>query len=150
MGNESKTMPDDNIIEKAAPWDIHDRTEEYALRAIKLFRYLKRKPREDGMIIGRQYLRSATSIGANMVEADSAESGRDFVHKCNIALKEAKESRYWLRLLVRGEIVTPKRLSDLAEETDEIIAVIASIIVKTKKTMTNSKCKMQNEEEKRR
>lgn len=115
------------------PQDIYERTEDYALRAIKLFRYLKRKRDEDGMIIGRQYLRAATSIGANMVEADSAESRKDFIHKCNIALKEAKECRYWLRLLTRAEIVKPNRLAELVDETQQITLVLASIVLKAKR-----------------
>lgn len=113
--------------------DIYERTEDYALRAIKLFRYLKKRRDEDGMIIGRQYLRAATSIGANMVEADSAESRKDFIHKCSIALKEAKESRYWLRLLIRGQIVPPGRLESLVDETGEIVGVLTGIIVKAKR-----------------
>lgn len=121
------------MVRSQAERDIYDRTEEYALRAIKLFRHLKRKRDEDGLIIGRQYLRAATSIGANMVEADCAESKKDFIHKCTIALKEARECRYWLRLLTRAEIVKSARLAGLADETQQIASVLATIVLKAKR-----------------
>jgi len=85
------------------------------------------------LIIGRQYLKSATSIGANIEEAQSGESRADFIHKYSIAQKESKESLYWLRLLEASEIVPKKRLSPLIKETEEIISIITSIIVNTKK-----------------
>ena len=113
--------------------DILGRAEPYALRASKLFRYLRAQKDEAGWIIGRQFLRAGTSIGANLVEADAAETRKDFVHKCRIALKETRECGYWLRLLQRAEIVRPKRLSELLDETEQLIAINVSIIMKTKR-----------------
>ncbi len=86
-----------------------------------------------GKVIGRQYLRSATSIGANIHEAQSGESRADFIHKLSIAQKEARESLYWLRLLEESDTVTKSRLQPLIKETDEIIAIITKIIVNSKK-----------------
>ncbi|MUG97731.1 four helix bundle protein [Scytonema sp. UIC 10036] len=117
-------------------WDIRERTVEYALRAIKLFQYIKGQKDEAGHIIGKQYLRSATSIGANIQEAQSGESKADFIHKLTIAQKEARESLYWLRLLAKSNIVTTERLNLLMQENEEIIAIITAIIVKTKKHKT--------------
>ena len=112
--------------------DILGRTEQYSLRAIQLFRYLRRQKAEDGWVVGRQLLRSATSVGANLVEADAAETRKDFVHKCRLALKEARESGYWLRLLLLAEIVESHRLASLLSETEQLISILVRIIVNTK------------------
>jgi len=85
-----------------------------------------------GWIIGKQYLRAATSIGANVEEAQSGESRADFIHKYSIAQKEARESLYWLRLLAQSGLVPSNRLASLIKETEEIIAVITAIIVSAK------------------
>ncbi len=118
---------------KKEPRNIRERAFEYALRAIILYQHLQEKKDGAGWIIGKQYLRSATSIGANIEEAQSGESRADFVHRLSIAQREAKESLYWLHLLATSEIVLPDRLSILIRETEELIAVITSIIVNTKK-----------------
>ena len=114
---------------------IYDRTADYALRAVKLYRYLQKRSDGVALVLGKQYFRAATSIGANLVEAKSGESRRDFVHKCCIAQKEARESKYWLTLLLKSETVPPSRLTALLEETDVIIAILARIILTTKKNI---------------
>lgn len=113
--------------------DIRDRTAEYALRAVKLYRYLLRRRDGVGLVIGKQFLRSATSIGANLIEAQAGESRKDFIHKCSIAQKEARESKYWLELMLKAEIVRIDRLKPLIDETNQIIAILTAIIVKTKR-----------------
>ena len=115
------------------PADIRERTLQYSLRAIKLFRYLQRQRDAVALILGKQYLRSATSIGANLIEAQAGESRRDFVHKCSIAQKEARESKYWLTLLGMADVVKSSHLDDLIRETDELIAILTAIIVNTKR-----------------
>jgi len=77
-------------------------------------------------------MRSATSIGANIEEAQSAESRADFIHKYSIAQKEARESLYWLRLIDRSATVKAASLVALLKETDELVAVITAVIVSTK------------------
>lgn len=119
--------------EKAGQRDIRERVFHYALRAIKLYQTLEKKRDGAGWILGKQYLRAATSIGANIEEAQHAESRADFIHKFSIAQKEARESLYWLRLLARAGIVASERLGDLIQETEEIAAIIGAIIVSTKK-----------------
>ncbi len=107
---------------------------QYAVRAVKLFRHLQ-KPRDGAAsVIARQYLRSATSIGANLIEAQSGESRRDFVHKCAIAQKEAREAKYWLLLMLKSELATTAQLERLIDETDQLIAIVTTIIVKTKRS----------------
>ncbi len=114
--------------------DIRIRAMQYAVRAIKLYRHLSRLKDDVAAVIGKQYLRSATSIGANLVEGLSGESRKDFIHKYSIAQKEARESLYWLNLLVLGEVVPEKRVKELTDETNEIIAILTTIIVKSKAT----------------
>lgn len=113
--------------------DLLTRTEQYALRGIKLFRHLRKLKSEDAWIMGRQYFRAATSIGANLVEADAAETRKDFIHKCGISLKEARECGYWLQLMLLAEVVKPKRLAPLLDETSQLIAVLVTIVVRAKK-----------------
>ena len=114
------------------PKDIRKRSFQYALRAIRLYQFLQKGKDGAGWILGKQYLRAATSIGANVEEAQSGETKADFIHKYGIAQKETKESHYWLRLMADSEVVPAKRLSPLMRETEELYAVITAIIVKSK------------------
>jgi four helix bundle protein len=114
------------------PREILARSFAYALRAIKLYQYLQHRKDGAGWILGKQYLRAATSIGANIEEAQAGESRSDFIHKLGIAQKEARESRYWLHLLAESGIVGKEKLQPLRRETEELIGVITAIIVNTK------------------
>ena len=120
-------------MKEKKPKDIRKRTFEYSLRAIKLYQSLQEGKDSAGWVISKQYLRSATAVGANMEEAQAGESRKDFIHKCSISLKEAKESLYWLRLLAESGIIAAKWVEPLILETEELVAVIAKIIVNTKK-----------------
>ena len=105
---------------------------DYAVRAVEVFRHLKVSGDDACRICARQYLRSATSIGANLIEARSGESRRDFIHKCAIAQKEARESLYWLELMARSNLIPRVRLTPLIEETNELLSIITAIIRKAK------------------
>ncbi len=105
----------------------------YALRAIRLFQHLTSRKEGVAWIVGKQFLRSATSIGANLVEAQAGESRADFIHKCSIAQKEARESACWLTLMVRSDLVPETKVSPLLAETSEIVAILTAILVNTKK-----------------
>jgi four helix bundle protein len=83
--------------------------------------------------MSRQLMRSATSIGANLEEADAGQSRADFVSKCTISLKEARESLYWLRLL-HATNKTDERGESLIHECDRIVAVLTTIVKNTKGT----------------
>jgi four helix bundle protein len=115
--------------------DIEERSMQYAVRAIRLFRHLKSLQDEVASILGRQYVRSATSVGANLIEARGGESKRDFIHKCALAQKEAREFLYWLNLLARAEIVSSDQLAPMVQENNELIAIITAIIRNTRKGM---------------
>jgi four helix bundle protein len=118
---------------EAQPREIRARSFTYALRAVKLYQYLQKQKDGAGWILGRQYLRAATSIGANIEEAQAGESRADFIHKLGVAQKEARESLFWLRLLAQSQIVPQARIVPLMQETEELVAVITSIFVSTKR-----------------
>ena len=128
---EKKTSPAKH------PREILARSFDYALRSIKLYQYLQHRKDGAGWILGKQYLRAATSIGANIEEAQAGESRSDFIHKLGIAQKEARESRYWLHLLAESGIVGKEKLQPLRRETEELIGVITAIIVNTKSHESN-------------
>ena len=115
---------------RTTKFDIGERTITYSLRIIKLYREV----RKDcvGAILARQLLRSGTSIGANVHEAQGGQSKADFVPKISIAHKETRESAYWLRLIERAEIIRGKRLSSLSDETDQLIKILSSILLTAK------------------
>jgi len=111
--------------------DIRDRAFEFAVRVVRLSDFLNGNGGVS-KILGYQVLRSGTSIGANLEEAEGGHSRADFSAKCSIALKEARETRYWLRLLVSSGIVSEESLRELVEETEEITAILTSIAAKSK------------------
>ena len=89
----------------------------------------------DGIVTAtlmKQLLRSGTSIGANVEEAQGSESKRDFVHKYSIAVKEARETHYWLRLLASTEILPGSRLEPLTNEANELVAILTTICKKNR------------------
>lgn len=118
---------------KTQPATIRERSFSYALRAINLYRYLQKQRDGAGWILAKQYLRAACSIGANVEEAQSGESRADFVHKLGIAHKEARECLYWLHLLVESRTVPRNKLGSLIKETGELIRMLSSIILTTKR-----------------
>lgn len=115
--------------------DICHRTFALALRVVKLCQYLDEQS-GSFKTLGNQLLRSGTSIGANVEEAQAAQSKADFVSKMNIALKEARETHYWLRLLVASQLVPETRLLGLQTETEEVTRIIGAIIANSKKNNT--------------
>lgn len=117
---------------------ITDRTFDFAVRVVNLCKILDDKPGV-ARTLSKQLIRSGTSIGANVEESQAAQSSADFVHKLEIALKEARETRYWLRLLMAVELFPESRLLPLLNESEELIKIIASIVVKTKRNRNNSK-----------
>ena len=82
--------------------------------------------------LANQLLRSGTTVGANVEEAQGAESKRDFAHKYSIACKEARETHYWLRLLAASGVVAEDRLTPLTAEANELVAILTSIVKKSK------------------
>ncbi|MBI4620367.1 MAG: four helix bundle protein [Desulfobacterales bacterium] len=116
--------------------DIVERSVAYSLRIINLYHELEKD--SVGRILWKQLLRSGTSIGANVHEAQGAQSKADFISKMSIAHKEARESAYWLRLLQESELIPPDRLRDLSDETDQLIKILSSILITAKRNKQNS------------
>ena len=116
------------------PEDIRTRSFQYGLRAIRFYRFLQKGKDGAGWILGKQYLRAACSVGANLEEAQASESRADFIHKLGIAQKEARESLYWLRLLSESELVAKVKLTPLLRETEELVSVLTAIVVNAKQT----------------
>jgi four helix bundle protein len=120
------------------PTPITDRTFNFAVRVLNLWKVLDETPGVS-RTLSKQLLRSGTSIGANVEESQAAQSTADFVSKLEIALKEARETRYWIRLLIASELIPESRLLPLLAEISELIKVIAAIIVKTKQNRQSQK-----------
>ena len=137
MDSRNSSVGEEGTSAGKHPHEILARSFVYALRAIKLYQYLQHRKDGAGWILGKQYLRAATSIGANIEEAQAGESRSDFIHKLGIAQKEARESRYWLHLLAESGIVGKEKLQPLRRETEELIGVITAIIVNTKSHESN-------------
>ena len=110
--------------------DLRYRTKHFALRIIKLYASLPRVA--VAQTLGRQLLRSGTSVGANYREACRARSNAEFVSKLGESLKELEETSYWLELLGDSGTIRPNRLTLLSGETSELIAIFISISKKVR------------------
>jgi four helix bundle protein len=106
--------------------EFKDRTKKFALRVIKAVEALPRK--QTAQVIGKQLLRSGTSVGANYRSACRAKSTADIIHKLSIVEEEADESLFWMELLIEAELMPKAKLGSLMAEADEIIAMIVSSI----------------------
>jgi len=106
-------------------FDLEDRLLDFAARIIRVSESMK--PTPAGRHVGDQLLRSGTSPFANHGEAEGAESLNDFVHKLRICYKELRESRRWMRLAQRADLLDqPERLTPLLDEADELIRIFAA------------------------
>ena len=110
---------------------IQNKSFEFALSIIELYKKLQH---EREYVISKQLIRSATSVGANIEEATAAQSKRDFAHKMSISSKEARETRYWIRLLERSQLVKGNYQPYLNDIT-EIIRILTSIVKTTQKDL---------------
>jgi four helix bundle protein len=122
-------------METKKPRDIKERTFAFALEIVRLCQRLE-KHSNVFQILGKQLLRSGTSIGSNVEEAQAGQSMADFVSKYAIALKEARETLYWLRLIRASDSSKADQLDSLIQEAEELSRIIGSIIVSTKKGKT--------------
>ena len=113
--------------------DLRTRTSDYALRIIRLYASLPKTT--EAQVMGKQVLRSGTSIGAHYREGHRGKSDADIVNKFQTALQELDETDYWLELLVRSKVVPAEKLEELREETNELLAIFVTIVTKIKKRM---------------
>ena len=107
---------------------IKDKTKSFALRIIKLYKYLTLFSDMKEYVMSKQVLRSGTSIGANVKEALRGQSRADFRAKMNIALKEASETEYWLELLHESDYITEEQFLSIIADNIEIIKILTSIV----------------------
>ena len=119
-----------------------DKSFIFAVRIVKLYKYLCSKKKE--YVLSKQLLRSGTSIGANINEAQDAQSKNDFISKLSISLKEARETKYWIELLRETDYLTDKEANNILEDLIEVIKLLVSIIKTTKENILNGKFKMEN------
>jgi len=120
------------VKETQVPQDIKERTFSFALEIVRLCRNFDSRSRSLQILV-QQLLRSGSSVGANVEEAQAGQSRADFISKYSIALKEARETLYWLRLLdALGELPDDSSRF-LLKEADEIARILATIIVRAKK-----------------
>ncbi|WP_343221740.1 four helix bundle protein [Persicirhabdus sediminis] len=110
-----------------AEFDISQRSFDFAVRIVKLCQFLEKQsgvPRT----LANQLLRSGTSIGANIEEAQAGQSKADFIAKMSISRKEARETLYWIKLLEATELVTSDKIEGLKTEADEVVRILTSIV----------------------
>ena len=112
--------------------DIKKRTKDFALRVIRMVESLPKG--KTGDVIGRQLLRSGTSVGANYRAACRAKSPADFISKIGTVEEEADESIFWMELLIESGLIHERLLEDLMREANELVAIIVSSINTVRKT----------------
>jgi four helix bundle protein len=110
-------MKEDNLIK--------NKSKKFALRIIGLYKYLTTEKRE--YVLSKQVLRSGTSIGANVEEADGGQSKKDFIAKIYVAYKEAKETKYWLSLLRDGDILEKPFAKSIIDDCAELCKILGQI-----------------------
>lgn len=121
---------------------IKEKTFAFALRIVKLHRFLNKEKRE--YVLSKQLLRSGTAVGALVRESEQAESKADFIHKMAIALKEANETDYWIELLFQSKIINQKEYESIKPDAVELIKLLTSTI-KTSKQASSIKMRAQDE-----
>jgi four helix bundle protein len=113
--------------------DLRERTKRFALRIVKVFAALEKTDTVQ-QVLGRQMLRSGTSVGSQYREACRARSPSEFASKMSSALQELDETLFWLEILVESNTISKRRLASLMTETEELIAIFVASIKTTKRT----------------
>ncbi|NVN96254.1 MAG: four helix bundle protein [Bacteroidetes bacterium] len=112
---------------------IKEKSYSFAVRIVKLNKYLIKEHKE--YVLSKQILKSGTSVGANIEEANSGQSKKDFIAKLSISLKEAKETHYWLRLLFDCEYIDKAIFDSLLFDCNEIIIILTKILKSSKENL---------------
>ena len=114
----------DNIIQK--------KSFEFAIRVVNAYKYLQTEKKE--FVLSKQFLRSGTSIGANVEEAIGGQSKKDFISKISIAYKEARETKYWVNLLKATRYLEEKEADGIINDVEELCKILSSILVSSKQS----------------
>ncbi|MBM2813896.1 MAG: hypothetical protein HW421_658 [Ignavibacteria bacterium] len=126
-----------NIGKKMKENIIKDKSFQFAIRIVNLYKYLCEQKKE--FVLSKQLLRSGTSVGANIREGDNAESKSDFIHKLAIAQKECDETIFWLELLKATDYLTETEFDSINKDALEIMKLLITIIKSSKKSLTIDK-----------
>lgn len=122
---------EENGVWKMNP--IREKSFDFAVRIVNLYKYLCDEKKE--FTLSKQLLRSGTSVGANVEEAVHAQSKRDYLSKMNIALKEANETLYWIRLLYATKFLNEKQNGSIFADCEELVKILVSIVKTTKENL---------------
>lgn len=114
---------------------LKEKSFHFAVRIVNLYKYLKKNHGE--YTLSQQLIRSGTSVGAIIREAEHAESTKDFVHKLSIGLKEANESKFWLDLLVATDFITRKMYESLNTDCEELLKLLIASVITSKRRLKN-------------
>lgn len=128
MSAEVKRMKEEG--RKEGGNDLRDRTKRFALRVIRMYGSLPQTT--EAQVLGKQVLRSATSVGANYREAYRGRSKAEFIAKAGICLCEIEETSYWFELLVEAGVVAEEKLAPLKREAEELTAIFVAILKKAR------------------
>lgn len=104
---------------------VFEKSKKFAIKVVRLYKYLAEEKHE--YVLSKQILKSGTSIGANISEAQCGQSKADFYAKMYIAYKEASETKYWLELLYETEYISPIQFDELSKENQELLRLLSSI-----------------------
>ncbi len=115
---------------------VKNKSYQLAIDGVKFFQLLQNDKRE--FVLSKQFLRSVTSVGANVREAVNAQSKADFIHKLSISQKECDESLYWLELLKDTQIVSLEEFQPIHAQATEVLKIIRSIIITSKKNLIST------------
>jgi four helix bundle protein len=116
--------------------NLRERTKQFGLHVVRMFSRLPKTT--EVQVLGKQILRSGTSVGANYREAYRGRSKAEFIAKCGDSLRELEETAYWLEMLIDGQIILPELLTDLQQECDELIAIFVTILKRSKEPFVTS------------
>lgn len=118
------------------PNPLKDKSFQFALKVVKLYQFFSDQKKE--YVLSKQFLRSGTSIGANIREAQNAQSKGDFIHKLSIAQKECDETLYWLELLNQSGYLEKEGFIPIHNDANELLKMLRSSILTTKQNIHNS------------
>lgn len=120
----------ENSTQQTKNFDIRQRTLKFSVLIIKLITLLPKSPA--GFAVANQVVRSGTSIGANVEEAQDASSRKEFTHTLTISLREARETEYRLRIIKETDLISDSQLDEALQEVNELIKILTAIVKKTK------------------
>ncbi|MDR0546120.1 MAG: four helix bundle protein [Dysgonamonadaceae bacterium] len=115
---------------------VKEKAFEFAVRMVNAYKFLNKEQKE--FVLSKQMLRSGTAIGALICESEYAQSKPDFISKLSIALKEANETEYWIRLLKESGYITVQSFESVVADCKELIKLLISIINSTKKSISKN------------